>query len=61
MNRWANSMTPVVEHEVQLVAHYMGYELSRVPDGYQLTRDHHHEQEVIVASTLELIADYLKH
>jgi hypothetical protein len=54
-------MTPVVEHEVQLVAHYMGYELSRVPDGYQLTRDHHHEQEVIVASTLELIADYLKH
>ena len=35
-------MTPVIESEVQLVARYMGYELSRVVDGYQLTRDHHH-------------------
>jgi hypothetical protein len=54
-------MTPVVESEVQLVARYMGYELSRVVDGYRLTRDHHHEHEVIIASTLEHIADFLKH
>ena len=54
-------MTPVVEKEVQLVAHYMGYELTRVPDGYALTHHHHHEQEVIVASSLALIADFLKH
>jgi hypothetical protein len=54
-------MTPVVEIEVQLVAHYMGYELCRVEEGYQLTRDHHHEPEVIVADTLERIADFLKH
>jgi hypothetical protein len=54
-------MTPVVESEVQMVAHYMGYELSRVGDGYQLKRDHHYEQEVIVATTLEDIADFLKH
>jgi hypothetical protein len=54
-------MSPVVEREVRLVAHYMGYELSRVGDGYQLKRDHHHEPEVIVATTLEDIADFLKH
>lgn len=60
-NRRPRMMTPVVESEVKLVAHYMGYELSRIRDGYQLTRDNHHEQEVIVATSLELIADFLKH
>ena len=39
----------------------MGYELSRVPKGYQLTRDHELEKEIIIGSSLELIADFLKH
>ena len=37
----ASSIRPVVESEVQLVARYMRYELSRVVDGYRLTRDRH--------------------
>jgi hypothetical protein len=39
----------------------MGYDFSRFPGGYQLTRVHpRQEPEIIVASTLELIANFLK-
>ena len=59
-------MTPitegeVTEEEVRAVAKYMGYDLSKVSNGYQLTRDHDREKETIVASSLDLIADFLKY
>lgn len=54
-------MAPVSENEVRAVAHYMGYDLGTFNDGFVLTRDWHSEQEVIVAYTLEEIADFLTH
>jgi hypothetical protein len=39
----------------------MGYELAKFPGGYELSRSGTRDQEIIVASTLELIADFLKH
>jgi hypothetical protein len=55
-------MTPVTEEEVAVSAHYMGYRLSRLPGGYQLSRARPREEpEIIIASSLELIADFLKH
>jgi hypothetical protein len=54
-------MTPITEQEVAVIAHYMGYDLSRF-GGYQLSRVRPREEpEIIVASTLELIADFLTH
>jgi hypothetical protein len=54
-------MTPITEEEVRAAAKYMGYDLSTVPNGYRLTRDHDREREIIIATSLELIADFLKH
>jgi hypothetical protein len=59
-------MTPVKtqdlrEEDVRTAAKVGGYDLSKVPHGYQLTRDHDWQQEIVVATTLELIADFLKH
>ena len=53
-------MTPVTEEDVRAAAKYMGYDLSKYPGGYQLTRDHDREKEIVIASSLELIADFLK-
>lgn len=53
-------MTPLIEEDVRIAAKYMGYDLSKVPHGYQLTRDLDRQQEIVVATTLELIADFLK-
>ena len=54
-------MTPVTEQEVAVAASYMGYDLWRGPDGYVLKREWHSEQEIIEASSLELIAEFLAH
>ena len=54
-------MAPITEEDVRIAAKSMGYELSHVPKGYQLTRDHEPEKEIIIAHSLELIADFLKH
>jgi hypothetical protein len=49
------------EEDVRTAAKFMGYDLSKFPGGYQLTRDDAREKEIVVASSLELIADFLKH
>jgi hypothetical protein len=55
-------MTLFTEHEVAVAASFMGYDLWRVPEGYVLRRDvDRNQQEVIAASSLERIADFLKH
>ena len=54
-------MTPVSENEVRAVARFMGYDLNTFDEGFVLTRGWHSQQEVIVAYTLEEIADFLKH
>jgi hypothetical protein len=55
-------MMLVTEQEVALAAHYMGYDLLKMPKGYALRRDRDPRgAEIIEASTLELIADFLKH
>jgi hypothetical protein len=60
-------MTPIItrdelrEEDVRTAAKVMGYDLSKVPHGYQLTRDYDRQQEIVVATTLERIADFLKH
>ena len=54
-------MTPMTEEDVRTAAKVSGYDLSKVPHGYQLTRDHGRQQkEIVVGTTLELIADFLK-
>jgi hypothetical protein len=54
-------MTPVNEKEVAYTAHFMGYQLLRGDDGYALLREYRSEQKLIEASSLEAIADFLKH
>lgn len=54
-------MSALSEDDVRNAAEAMGYELSRLKVGYELVRRHEPDQEVIVASTLELIADFLEH
>ena len=54
-------MTPITEEDVRTVAKFMGYDLSKFPGGYQLTRTNDREKEIIVASSLDLIADFLTH
>jgi hypothetical protein len=54
-------MTPVTEQEVAVAASFMGYDLWRGPDCYLLKREWHSEQEIIEASSLELIAEFLAH
>jgi hypothetical protein len=39
----------------------MGYELLKAEDGYLLQRDWRNEREIIEASSLELIAEFLQH
>jgi hypothetical protein len=57
-----NAMTPVTEFEVAVAASYMGYDLIKLPDGYVLKRDWNpHDPDIVVADTLERIADFLKH
>jgi hypothetical protein len=54
-------MTPMTEEDVRTAAKARGYDLSKVPHGYQLTRPLERQQEIVVATTLELIANFLKH
>jgi hypothetical protein len=54
-------MTPVTEIEVAEAARFMGYDLWRGPEGYLLKRQWHHEEEIIEASSLELITEFLMH
>ena len=55
-------MTPITEREVAVAASHMGYDLIKMPDGYALKRDWNpRDPEIVVADTLELIADFLKH
>jgi len=55
-------MTLFTEHEVAVAAAFMGYDLWRVPEGYVLRRDvDRNHEEVIAATSLERIADFLKH
>ena len=49
------------EQEVAVVAHFMGYELMRGPDGYTLSRRYGADTEVVKAPTLEEITKHLKH
>jgi hypothetical protein len=51
----------VEELEVADAAHFMGYELIRGREGYLLTRKYGAESEVIKASTLKEITEFLKH
>ena len=53
-------MTPMTEEDVRTAAKVMGYDLSKIPKGYQLTRDRDREKEIVIAPSLELIADFLK-
>ena len=54
-------MTPITEKEVAFIRHFMGYDLSRSPEGYQLAGVRPREApEIMVDSSLELIADSLK-
>jgi hypothetical protein len=60
--RGGNAMMPVTEVEVAIAASYMGYDLIKLPDGYVLKRDWNpHDPDIVVADTLERIADFLKH
>lgn len=54
-------MLQFTEQEIAVVASYMGYELVRGPKGYVLKRDYRHETELVEASSLEHIAEFLKH
>jgi hypothetical protein len=55
-------MALFTEHEVAVAAAFMGYDLWRVPEGYVLMRERdRNQEEIIAASSLERIADYLKH
>jgi len=52
-------MTLFTEHEVAVVASFMGYDLWRGAEGgYFLKRERNRKQEIIKASSLELIADF---
>ena len=51
----------LTEDDVRTAAKCLGYDLVKYPGGYQLERDDEREKEIIIASTLELIADFLKH
>ena len=54
-------MVTIQEAEVACVAHYMGYELIRCPDGYVLARQLGAECKIVTAPTLEEITEHLKH
>ena len=54
-------MTQVTEFEVAEAASFMGYDLLRGPKGYVLKRQWHHEEEIVEASSLGLIAEFLMH
>jgi hypothetical protein len=54
-------MVTAQEAEVACVAHFMGYELMRGPDGYILSRRYGREREIVIAPALEEIAEHLKH
>jgi hypothetical protein len=54
-------MTPMSEEDVRTAAKLQGYRLTRCPGGYQLTRDHGREQEIVIADKLELLAEFLMH
>lgn len=51
----------LTEEDVRAAAKFLGYDLVKFPGGYQLERDDDYDSEIIVASTLELIVDFLKH
>ena len=51
----------LTEEDVRSAAKFQGYELVKFPGGYQLERAHEREKEIIVASTLDLVIDFLKH
>jgi hypothetical protein len=55
------AMQKLSEEDVRTAAKCMGYELVKFPGGYELSRPHAHEKEIIVATSLELIVDFLKH
>ncbi|MBX9772927.1 MAG: hypothetical protein K2Y71_00835 [Xanthobacteraceae bacterium] len=59
--RGCRNMVSPQEAEVALVAHFMGYALTRGPDGYVLAPRYGSEREVIKAPTLEQITQHLKH
>jgi hypothetical protein len=52
-------MMTLTEDDVRTAAKFQGYDLVKFPGGYQLERER--EKEIIIASTLELIVDFLKH
>ena len=54
-------MRPVTEHEVAEAASFMGYDLWRGPHSYLLKRQWRNEEEIIEATSLEQIAEFLKH
>ena len=51
----------VTEGDVRSAAKALGYELVSFPGGYELLRGDERKQETVVASTLELIVDFLRH
>jgi hypothetical protein len=51
----------IEELEVADAAHFMGYDLMRGRDGYLLARKFGADTELIKASTLKQITEYLKH
>lgn len=54
-------MITAQEYEVACVAHYMGYQLTRGPEGYVLSRTYGAHNERLTAPTLEEISKHLKH
>jgi hypothetical protein len=50
----------LTEEDVRTAAKFLGYQLVKFPGGYQLERDDERAKEIIVASTLDLILEFLK-
>ncbi len=50
----------LTEEDVRTAAKVLGYQLVKFPGGDQLERDDERAKEIIVASTLDLILEFLK-
>jgi hypothetical protein len=50
----------LTEEDVRAAAKVLGYQLVKFRGGYQLERDDERAKEIIVASTLDLILEFLK-
>jgi hypothetical protein len=54
-------MESLSEEDVRAAAKCMGYDLEKYEGRYQLTKLDERQREIIVATSLELIVDFLKH